>query len=103
MPVTNVGLVIVSVMLVVPMRVGVGERFMGVRVLVHFGQVEPDTEEHQGTRNRQAQSDRFVEDQDGEQRPDERCCRKVGSRPGRADFPKRGDEERKAHPVARQA
>ena len=63
--------VLVSMMSIVAMGMGVGERLVDVLVLVNLGQVQPDSGRHQRRRQPERPRDRLAEGDDGNRSADE--------------------------------
>ncbi len=68
--------VVVVVVLVMDMLVLVPHRFVCVLMVVSFGEVAPDTECHQATREKQLRTERLAEQRDREQCTEERATEK---------------------------
>ena len=63
--------VLMSMVSVVAMGMGVGERLVNVLVLVHLGEVQPDAGRHQPRRQPERPRHRLAEGDDGNRRADE--------------------------------
>lgn len=73
-------IVLMLVMQVVDVAVSVFHRFMRVFMSVALGQVQPDPQAHQAGRQPESRQHRFVQEQDGNGRTDERRRGEVGPR-----------------------
>ncbi len=75
------------VMSVMCMGVRVRHRLVRMRMLVRFGQVQPDAGAHQRRSDPENKARDFTKHQQGNDRADKRCCREIGTSTCRAKMP----------------
>lgn len=68
-------------MFVVGMPMGVLQRLMQMDMLMALGQVQPDAKHHERRRDPEQHRHRLTQNQDGDRRAQERCCREIRSGP----------------------
>ncbi len=86
------------VMLVVRVRMVMGQRFMHMRMVVLLAQVQPDAEPHQRAGDQQRRRQRFAHCQ-RQQRADERRDRKISAGTRGAKVAQADHEQRQAHAI----
>ena len=92
----------VLVMQVVGVGVRMRQRFMEMRVLVVFGDMQPYTDRHQRAGDKNLNCRGLAQYQDRRCRTEERCRREVGAGPRRSEMAQGQDEQGEARPVAQQ-
>ncbi len=99
----DAGGVLVLMVLVVDVRMSMGEPVMVVLVQVPLAEVQPHPSQHQDSRDGQSRRDRLTEQEDGHGGTHKWREREVGARPGRPKVPQRQHEPGQADPITDEA
>jgi hypothetical protein len=90
----------VLVMLVMHVPMLVGHLLVPMLVLVALRQMKPDAEGHEGTGRNDLDRHRFLQNEHGDQPPEEWSQREICPGPSRSDVSKGNDKEHQADTVA---
>ena len=67
---------------------------MAMFMLVMLGEIQPDADRHEGSRDQQSDRDGFSEREHGRNRAEERRSREIGRRARCTQVPKRDNKQR---------
>ena len=93
-------LVRMTVMLVMDVRMGVRSDLVNVLVFVMLGDVQPNANGHQNSRDDKLDGERFAQSHNGRGTADERGCCKIRSGPRGPKMSKSKNEQSEAHAVS---